>query len=465
MSSGACVILAVRLELMNGEHEHIKERYGLVRSFGLLQATALNMSNMVGVGPFITIPFIIASMGGPQCMLGWALGALLALSDGMVWSELAAAMPGSGGTYVYLRESFARTRFGRLIPFLFIWQFIFSGPLEIASGFIGFSQYVGYFWRSMGPWETRLVAASAGVLVIGLLYREIKEVGKLTVILWGGMLLTVVWVILSGFTKFDPALATDFPPNAFSFTTGFFLGLGGAMMIAMYDFLGYYDICYVAGEVRNPERVIPKAIFLSVIAVALIYAVMNLCIIGVVPWREAMESKFIASEYMERIYGGWAGSAVTVMILWTSVASVFALMLGYSRIPYAAALDGFFFKSFSNLHPKGNFPHVSLLVIGGLSILGSLFPLDQVIAALMTGRILIQFIGQIVAVHLLREHRRDIERPFKIWLYPLPSLIALLGWLYVFSTAGVVFILYGLLTLGAGVVVFVIWNNRTAPAG
>src|SRR4026209_2483714 len=76
--------------------------HGLVRGFGLLQATALNMSNMVGIGPFITIPLIIAAMGGPQCMLGWAAGALLAICDGLVWSELAAAMPGSGGSYLYL---------------------------------------------------------------------------------------------------------------------------------------------------------------------------------------------------------------------------------------------------------------------------------------------------------------------------------------------------------------------------
>jgi len=444
---------------MNSQHEQIKERYALVRSFSLLQATALNMSNMVGVGPFITIPLIIASMGGPQCMLGWALGALLALCDGMVWSELAAAMPGTGGTFLYLRECFAKSKLGRIIPFLFIWQFIFSGPLEIASGYIGFAQYVGYFWRTMGPWETKLVAAGAGLLVIGLLYREIKEVGKLTVILWSGMLVTVVWVIASGISRFDFAMATDFPPNAFTFTTGFAMGLGSAMLIAMYDFLGYYDICYVAGEVRNPERVIPRAIFISVIAVALIYSVMNLCIIGVVPWREAMNSHYIAAEFMERIYGGWAGVAITVMILWTCIASVFALMLGYSRIPYAAALDGYFFQSFSRLHPKGNFPHVSLLVIGGLSILASLFPLDQVISALITTRILVQFVGQIVAVHYLRRYRTDIERPFRIWLYPLPSAIAMVGWMYIFATAGGVFILYGLLTLVAGMAAFLVWNR------
>ncbi len=448
---------------MTDQHDHISRRYGLVRSFGLLQATALNMSNMVGVGPFITIPLIIASMGGPQCMVGWALGTVLALCDGLIWSELAAAMPASGGTYLYLKESFRKTALGRLLPFLFIWQFIFSGPLEIASGYIGFSQYVGYFWRSMSAWESKLVAFAAGTLVIFLLYRRITAVARLTVVLWAGMVITVSWVILSGLANFDPKLAFDFPPGAFSFSTGFLLGLGGAMRIAMYDFLGYYDICYVGGEVRRPERVIPRAIFISVILVAAIYSVMNLCIIGVVPWREAIESKFIASEFMEKIYGGWAGTLTTVLILWTSLASVFALMLGYSRIPYAAALDGYFFSAFARLHPSGKFPHVALLTIGGLSMLASLLELGWVIDALLTGRILIQFIAQIAAVHWLRRQRKDIERPFRGWLYPLPSLIALVGWAFLFFSAGAQFILFGLGTMAAGVVAFFVWRRTAAP--
>jgi amino acid transporter len=239
--------------LSDSPHHRIKDRYGLDRRLGLLHATALNMSNMVGVGPFITIPLIIASMGGPQCMLGWALGSLLAICDGLVWSELAAAMPGSGGTFLYLRESFRHTRLARLVPFLFVWQFIFSGPLEIASGYIGFAQYVSYFWRSMGPWETRMVVVAVGLLLIALLYRNIRDVGRLTVILWSGMLVTVLWMIVSGLMNFRPEIAFDFPPDAFTFTRGFALGLGGAMLIAMYDFLGYYDICYVAGGCAVPS--------------------------------------------------------------------------------------------------------------------------------------------------------------------------------------------------------------------
>jgi basic amino acid/polyamine antiporter, APA family len=432
----------------------------LERSLGLLQATALNMCNMVGVGPFITIPLILGSMGGPQCMLGWLLGAVLALSDGLVWSELAAALPGSGGTYLYLREAFRGTRWGGLLPFLFIWQFMFSAPLEVASGYIGFAQYLSYFWRSMSAWQMKCAAAAVGVVVVALLYRRISTVGRLTVVLWIGMLLTCGTVIVAGLAHFNPALAFDFPRNAFSFTRGFFLGLGSATLISMYDYLGYYDICYVGGEVRRPERVIPRAILFSVVAVAFIYAAMNLAIIGVVPWREAMQSKFIGAHFMETLYGPRAGGALTVMVLWTAFASVFALVLGYSRVPYAAALEGHFFKPFAKLHPAG-FPSLSLLVIGGLSIAAALFDLDWVISALLTARILAQFVAQIFAVRQIRR-RADIRLPFRMWLYPLPSLVALAGWSYIFLTSGWTFAAFGLGVLATGIAAF--WTHNRKPA-
>jgi amino acid transporter len=432
----------------------------LVRSLNLLQATALNMSNMVGVGPFLTIPLIIASMGGPQCMLGWVLGTLLAVCDGLVWAELAAAMPGSGGTFVYLREAFRGTAVGRLLPFLFVWQFILSGPLEIASGLIGFAQYVSYFWRGMGAIETKLVIIVVGLAAIALLYRGISGVGRLTVVLWTGMMATVAAVVLTGALKFNAGIAFDFPPGAFDFSRGFFLGLGGAMLIAMYDFLGYYDICYVAGEVKEPARVLPKAILISVVAVALIYALMNLSIIGLIPWREAMNSRYIASDFMERAWGPWAGAAITLMILWTAMASVFALLLGYSRIPYAAAVEGYFFAPFGWLHPSGAFPHVSLAVIGLLSIVAGMFSLEAVLPALITARILVQFIGQIGALHWLRSRRPDVDRPFRMWLYPLPSLIALLGWAYIYLTSGWTYVVYGLGVVASGIVAFALWNRR-----
>jgi APA family basic amino acid/polyamine antiporter len=330
---------------LSQNHDPARSSEGLVRGFGLLEASALNMSNMGGVGPFITIPLIISSMGGPQCMLGWLLGAVIAICDGLVWSELAAAMPGAGGTHLYIRETFRRTAFGGLLPLLFIWQFVFSGPLEIASGLIGFSQYVGYLRPGMGWWKTRGVCVGAGVLVMLLLYRRVTAVGRLTVALWVGMLVTALWIIASGLANFHASTAFDFPSGAFTFSRGFFAGLGSAMMIAMYDFMGYHNICYVGGEVRDPARTIPRSILVSVLVVAAMYALMNLSIIAVVPWREAMQSKFIVAQFIEKLYGPRAASIVTVFVLWTALASVFALLFGYSRVLYAAPWTGTSLKS------------------------------------------------------------------------------------------------------------------------
>jgi len=440
----------------------------LLRRFGLLQATALNMSNMIGIGPFITIPLLMSAMGGPQAMLGWFIAVLIAIPDGMVWSELGASLPGSGGTYVYLREGYGRESYGRLMAFLFIWQFILSGPLEIASGYIGFAKYTGYIWPAVTPLQTALVASAVGAINIALLYRQITSIGKITVSLWLGTMVTTAAVVVTGAMHFDARLAFDFPPGAFTFSLGFLLGLGAATRIGVYDYLGYYDICYIGDEVRNPGRVIPRSIIISVLAVAAIYFAINLSIIGIVPWREFVpyeahpNADFVVSTFMEKIYGSRVATVFTAMVLWTAFGSVFALLLGYSRIPYAAAQDGYFFKVFGRLHPKKNFPSVSLIVIGLLAIACSFFSLGVVIDALITTRILIQFIGQIFAVGLLRKRAPDLPRPYRIWLYPLPSLIALMGWVFIFATSDLYIILFGLGTLVAGVVFFFIWSWRTA---
>ncbi len=466
-SRDPCTILSTRMKTEPEDIQKDDERPHLLRRFGLLEATALNMTNMIGIGPFITIPLLLSTLGGPQAMLGWLVALIITISDGMIWSELGAAMPGSGGTYVYLREAYGRETFGRLMGFLFIWQFILSGPLEIASGYIGFAQYLGYIWKDIDRTQSVVVIVVLGLLNIALLYRKITFIGKLTVSLWVGTILTTFAVIFTGARHFNPSLAFDFPPGAFNFSLGFFFGLGAATRIGIFDYLGYYDICYIGDEVRQPGRTIPRSIIISVIAVALIYIAINFSIIGVVPWRELVPadkhpaSSFVVSIFMERIYGARVATLFTAMVLWTAFGSVFALLLGYSRVPYAAAIDGYFFKVFGRLHPKKNFPYVSLVVIGIISIICSFFTLGMVIDALITTRILIQFIGQILAVSLLRRNEPGLKRPYRIWLYPVPNLLALMGWVFVFATTDWPIIVFGLGTLVLGLLCFVIWSHHT----
>jgi amino acid transporter len=438
----------------------------LQRRFGLLQATALNMSNMIGVGPFITIPVLMSALNGPQSMLGWAVALIICMADGLIWSELGAALPGSGGTYVFLREAFGPKRWGRLMAFLFIWQFIFSGPLEIASGYIGFSNYLGYVWPNRTPLVNKLLIITMGVITIFLLYRKITSIGKITVALWIGTLLTTFIVIFLGLFNFDPKVAFDFPPDGFQFSLGFLLGLGTAARVGVYDYLGYYDICYIGDEVKEPGRVIPRSILISLVGVGIIYICMNLSIVGVVPWREFVpadgnpKADFVVSIFIERLLGPTAATVFTGLVLWTAFGSVFALLLGYSRIPYAAALDGYFFKVFGKLHPTKNFPYVSLLVIGLLSIICSFFNLAVVIDALITTRILIQFIGQVGAVFAIRSKRPAAQLPFRMWLYPLPCFVALAGWIFVFATTNWQIILAGIGSLLAGGIAFLIWSSH-----
>jgi len=437
----------------------------LDRGLGLLQATGLNIANMVGIGPFITIPLFIAAMSGPQAMIAWVLAAVLVLCDGLVWSELGAAMPGSGGTYHFLKRIYGGYSWGRILPFLFIWQFMVSGAMEMASGYIGALSYLEYALPSVVesfrgvPGGTRWVAVLAILAVTLLLCRRIESIGWIAVVMTSGTLLTVALVILSGCLHMDWSKIT-FPENAFVLNWDFASGLGAAMLIAIYDYLGYYNVCHLGDEVRDPARTIPRAVIGSVLVIALIYMTMNLCIIGVVPWEQAMGSKNIAADFMETLYGRSWAVAFTWLILWTAFACMFAITLGYSRIPYAAARQGDFYQIFGKLHAEGKYPWVSLLALAALTALFCFLDLKMVIDAAVCVRIVVQFLGQIVALHMVRTTRPDIHLPFRMWLYPIPSCLAALGWLFVLATADRYALLVSLGVVVSGVMVFVIWGGR-----
>jgi len=412
------------------------------------------MIDMIGIGPFIVLPIVIKEMNGPQSMLAWVLGALLALMDGFVWSELGAAMPGAGGSYVFLKEIYGPTSWGKLFSFLLIWQTIFQAPLVVASGAIGFSQYFTFLFP-IGAIGQKVVSGLLVIAIVILLYRKITTVGKISLFLWIGVIATMLWLIFGGATHFNPKLAFDFPKGAFDFSFIFFVGLGSASVQTIYTYLGYYNICNLGEELKEPQKNIPKSIFISIGGIAVLYLAMQLSVLGVIPWREAMNSKFIVSSFVEKIYGSKAAIIATVLILWIAFSSLFSALLGYSRIPYAAAVDGTFFKIFSRVHPKKHFPNVSLLTLGAIAFVFSLlFRLKEVISAILAMRILVQFIGQAVGIIILRRNKPAEFFPFKMWLYPLPALVAILMWLGLFFSTGMYFALGGILIMLIGTLVF-----------
>lgn len=435
-------------------------QHGLIRGIGLREGISLNVIEMIGVGPFITIPLIIHASGGPQAMLGWILGAVLAICDGMVWAELGAALPRAGGSYEYLKEIYGPRNLGRLFSFLYVWQLMMSAPLSAASGCVGIAQYAGFIFPSLQTvvtshkfqWTSSLfgsfgleialrhatwVAIGACVLAIALAYRRVDLAGKISTWLFAGVMGTIAWVISTGIIHFNAARAFDFPQGAFELNHAFFLGLGAAMLIATYDYWGYYNICYLGAEVRDPGRTIPRAILYAILIVAAIYVVMNISILGVVPWREldqsaATESRFyVISTMTQRVYGTHAGEIASLLIIFTGFASVFSVLLGVSRVPYAAALDGNFFPAFARLNPRGLFPSVALLWMGALTCVLCVFRLADLVAALVVIRLMMQFILQALGVMIFRVRQPEHERPFRMWLYPIPALLALTGFVYI----------------------------------
>lgn len=425
----------------------------LERGLGLKEATALNMIDMVGIGPFVVIPLVIQALPGPQCLLAWLVGALVALMDGCVWAELGAAMPQAGGSYVFLREAYGPGRWGRLMSFLVVWQTMFQAPLVMASAAIGFAQYLTYL-VPLSAYQQKAVSGAVVITVIVLLYRRIATIGRISLLIWAGVVATIAWLIWGGMTHFNAQRAFGSAPGTWDFSWLFFAGLGQATVQTIYTYLGYYNVCHLGGEIREPERNIPRSIFISIVGIAVLYLTLQTGILGVVPWQEAANSKFIVSTFVERIYGTGAAKFATAMILWVAFGSLFALTLGYSRVPYAAAADGTFFRVFARVHPTKHFPHVSLLALGAAGFVFSLlFKLREVISAILAMRILVQFVGGAVAVMILRR-RWPVERlPFRMWLYPLPAVLAIALWLAIFVSTGTT-ALAGLGVMLAGAIVF-----------
>lgn len=406
----------------------------LIRGIGLLQATSGNMLQMLGIGPFITMGIIISAMGGPQAMLGWILGALFSICDGLSCAELAAALPGAGGPYIYLREAFNRETWGHLISFLFIFEVVLVAPLSISAACVGFAEYVQYAFPHLTAMDVKLTAVSACIVVTILLYRPIAAVGKVSVVILGFVLVAILWVIGAGFIHMNPRMAFDFPPGAFHLSSRFFFGMASATLFALYNYGGYNTVTYLAGEVRNPAKNIPRAIILSICAVAILYLCMSVTIVGTIPWRKAEVSHAIVSEFIGKLYGHGAGNVMTVLILIAALGSIFMMTLGYSRVLYASGEDGTFLKVFGRLHPKGKYPTVALLVLSALTIPLCWLSIEKLIAAMMVIQIVFQFIPRNLAVFAIRSYRKDIHLPFRMWLYPWPVVIATLGWIYAAST-------------------------------
>lgn len=426
------------------------------RRLGLGQATAINMIDMVGIGPFITLPMVIGMMNGPYFLYAWVAGAILSFVDAMVWSELGAAFPRAGGSYNFLKEAYGKDGMGRYMSFLFVWQTMIQAPLVIASAAIGFAAYFSYLFP-LNPVTSKVVSGSVVILIIILLYRKIEAIGKISVFLWGGVLVTLFWIIGGGIAHGNFLSPIRHINDGLTVNYAFIAAIGFSSVKTVYSYLGYYNVCHLGGEIVNPSRNIPRSMFLSIAGIAFLYLMMNISVASVIPWQRIVDNEFVLSVFMKELMGNTAARIITVLILWVAFASVFSATLGYSRIPYAAASDGAFFKVFARLHPTKGFPYISLLVLGGVAFIFSmLFKLKEVISAILAMRILIQFISQAIGLLLLRRQRNTSEFPYKMPFFPLPAILAIIMWAALFIATGTTMMISGLTVIAAGTLVYMI---------
>ena len=442
----------------------------LKRKIGLFQGTTLNMIDMVGIGPFVTLPIVIGYLGG-MYVYAWIAGALLSLVDAMIWSELGAAFPLAGGSFNFLSEAYGKHKAGKLMSFLYVWQTIIQAPLVAASAAIGFSTYLLFLIPDLAVWQQKLVSGSVIIFITILLYRKIESIGKIGVLLWIGVLLTLGWIIVGGIAHGNMLNTIKDSLNAFHAETLVSFVFGQACVKTVYSYLGYYNVCHLGSEINNPQRNIPRSMFLSVAGIAVLYLLMNWSVSSVIPWQEIKvwqdnnTNNFVVSVFIERLYGHTAANIATIMILWVALASLFAVLLGYSRVPYAAAVNGSFFKVFAKLHPTKNFPYVSLLVLSSIAFVFSLlFRMGEVISGILAMRIIVQFIGQAVGLTLLHR-KKQTDFPYQMPLYPLPIILAILMWLFVFYATGLTVIVSFLIVLTSGIAVYLFKSryNREWP--
>lgn len=438
------------------------------RKISLLQATAINMIDMVGIGPFVVMPFVVAQFPSGLFIWAWIFGAFTALADGMIWSELGAKYPLAGGTYNFHRIAFGE-KGGKLMSFLFVWQTSIQAPLVVASAAIGFAQYLTYL-VPLEVWQQKAVSGGLVILVFLLLYRKIETIGRISVAMGTVVVLTILWIIISGLSNRHEVVHI-LPGGQDSFFSYAFWGaVGHASVKTVYAFLGYYNVCHLGGEIKNPGVNIPRSIFISIFGISVLYLLMNISVMSVMP-QEFIKAgdKHLVSSFMEHLYGPGAGKVVTVLILCIAFSSLFAVVLGYSRVPYAAAADGNFFRVFARLHPTRQFPYVSLSVLCAIGFVFSLFMrLGDVISSILAMRILVQFIGQAVGVVMLRRKYGAGDLPFRMWLYPLPVLLSVAVWIFLFISTGW-FALWGSLIALLGVGVYFLVNlkkpkNTAVPA-
>lgn len=437
----------------------------LRRDLGLRHATVLNMIDMVGIGPFTALPIILIAFPGKFSLIPWCIGAIISLLDGFIWSELGSAWPKAGGSYIFLQELF-KGKTGKVLSFLYIVQTSFHTPLVVTSACLGFINYFSYI-LPLTFVQGKVVMICVVIVTIFLLYRNIINVGKIGFMLSIIVIGMLLWTIVTGILAFDTSIfqINSLQNNSLSSISGisFWMVTGMYTTKSIYAYLGYYNVCHIGSEIKQPGKNIPKSIFISIAGIAVLYISMQLVMAGAIKQNEIVnENVPLVSLLFEHVYGKNFGIIASVLLLIVAASSLFALLLGYTRIIYAASMEGMHLKIFQHLHPTKNFPDYALLIFGSIAIVSCLVfnkPSD-VFRFIVVTRIFIQFIPQVVGLALMRIKKRTHELNYKMPFFPIISTISILAWLFVFCTSGYKYSLFGISIILLGLLIYFLYIDK-----
>jgi len=458
-------------------NETLKPGQAHDRKFGLLHAISLNTLMMFGTGPFITIPFCIASSdpAGPQALIGYAVAGLACVCDSFIWAELGALYPLSGGSYIYAQKCLGN-KWGRYVSFLFLWQLLATGPMEIASGFIAIAQYIAYVTQNYTYEHHSLIAFAFCITCIFHLYRDMSDVGTTAVILWVGMCGAIIFTVVAGFSHANTEyLAIPNIPDK----TVLIWSLGNAARFGIYDFTGYYDVNFIGKEVKDPTRTIPLAGIWTCCIVCIVYFLTYLAVMVYLPWDPAVggyvglvegdgnAAAYIMSTFCENMFGRNFATFFTFVVIYCIYGSCFSLMLGFAQIPYAASKAGMFLDVFGHEHATKGFADYSLLFMGSCTCIFCFVDLAIVIEGMMTTTIITMFLSNSLSLVYHRWTQPECERPYKMPFYPWPVVVQVLMFSFIFLTSdnwiftgGNPLLELGLLFLFIGSLVFLIQSKK-----
>jgi APA family basic amino acid/polyamine antiporter len=439
---------------------------GLVRGLGAGSAMTLVAGAVIGSGIFMSPSIVAREVGAPGLsLMVWLLCGVLALSGGLCFAELGAAIPRSGGTYAFLLRAYRQ----RWLPFLFGWSMfaiVLTGVMAAVA--TAFATYAGHFLDDVipyGTWTRRGVAVACIAFLALMNVIGVRVGGRIQVVFTIAKIAGVLSLIAAGLLFGGDGAGSVTPMLPDAPASSMVAAFGVAMIVALFAYNGWWYSTFVAGEVKDPQRSIPVSIIGGMAIVLVVYALANIVYLRVLPFEALQLSERPAADTMAVLVGPRGADFIAAAVMLSAFGTVNAQLLSIPRIYFAMARDGLFFDAVARVHPRYRTPALAIVLqaaMASLLVLTGTF--QQIITYTAFPNYTFLTLG-VIALMVLRRREPDLPRPFRVPLYPFTPLlfIAIFGW-YLFNSLTNSFrdTMVGIVLTLAGLPFYFYWSRRNA---